>query len=312
MKQLLFIILLSTVLFASCEDFFSQTVEVDPPDYSPVLVFHQTIADNEDSIRLVLTRNYGILDQVNNQSQWFVKGATIEWWQNEQKKLTLLPLSVDSAFVYVGQLPERLKAGEPYEIRISHPDFEPVTAAQTMPYPISNIEDVKVTRNAGTNEFGDSYSEVELSFKDLGGEKNYYEFFLTSIYSYLAQTGFEPDGTPIYDTVYYPVAHQFETTFDPNIKTGIGGSTLLTDQFFDGQTYKFKGQFIDYQNGETPNPLFLTIRSTTQDYYYWSKSYYQQSNSGDNPFAEPVTVYNNLENGLGIFGLFAERKFELK
>ena len=91
----------------------------------------------------------------------------------------------------------------------------------------------------------------------------------------------------------------------------MGESVLLSDQFFDGETYKFKGRFAAYYGGGVTDsiPYNFVIRSVTPEYYYWSKSYYLKSQTDDNPFAEPVSVYNNLENGLGIFGLFSERKF---
>lgn len=310
MKYLLFLIGASVAL-TSCQNFFSQTVEIDPPDYTASLVFHELISDQDDSLKISLTRNFGVLEQVDDYKKWDVKGATVEWWQNGQKVLTLLPLSADSAQVYAGVLPAPLQAGQEYQIKVSHPDFEPVTATQVLPSPVEKVDNIVFKRQISNNEFGEPISQLEFNIADKADEKNFYEFFLQvdNISKFLV--GIEPDGTPIYDSVSYTYTVPFDVTFDPNLREGLGNSQLLNDQFTNGQEYKFKGQFLDYQGPDQSQEFYLVVRTVTQEYYYWSKSYLQQSNAGGNPLAEPISVYNNLENGLGIFGMYAEKRFKL-
>ena len=57
----------SALVFASCEDAFSTTVNVDPPEYEPQLVFHLLPTDQDSTLRLVLTRNFGLLEVVRNE-----------------------------------------------------------------------------------------------------------------------------------------------------------------------------------------------------------------------------------------------------
>lgn len=310
MIRLTIFLFATTVLFSSCEKFFSQVVEIDPPEYEKSLVFHQTISDQDSTIRLILSRNFGILEQVDNTPQWYVSGATVEWWQNGQKILTLTPLSADSGYIYVGTFPAKAQPGQEYEIRVSHPDYAAVRAVQKMPIPIASLSEVILDRNAGVDSGGSPQSEIEVSFKDEAGVDNYYEILLSGQFSYLEYLGMDGQGNFLYDTVYFESNVYFDNTFDPNIEKGVGESVLLTDRFFDGETYKFKGRFYAYGGGTTDSiPYKFIIRSVTPEYYYWSKSYYLKDQTDDNPFAEPVSVYNNLENGLGIFGLFSERKF---
>lgn len=310
MKYLLFLIGAS-VAMTSCQNFFSQTVEIDPPEYTPSMVFHELISDQDDTLKINLTRNYGVLEPVDDYNNWAVKGAVVEWWQNGQKVLTLLPLSADSSQVYFGLLPAPLQAGQEYQIKVSHPDFEPVTATQVLPAPLEKVDNIVLKRQFSTNEFDEPISQLEFNIMDKADEKNFYEFFLEvkSINRFIVD--YLPDGTPVYDTFTYNYTTPFDVTFDPNLREGLGNSLLLNDQFTNGQEYKFKGQFIDYQNSDQTQEFYLVTRTITQEYYYWAKSYVQQSNSGDNPLAEPVSVYNNLENGLGIFGMFSEKRFKL-
>ncbi len=66
MKNILFILCISSLALVSCEDFFSQTVEIDPPPYEKQLSFHLNLTDQDTSIRVLLTRNFGILEAVPN------------------------------------------------------------------------------------------------------------------------------------------------------------------------------------------------------------------------------------------------------
>ncbi|WP_421873166.1 DUF4249 family protein [Marinoscillum sp.] len=43
------------------------------------------------------------------------------------------------------------------------------------------------------------------------------------------------------------------------------------------------------------------MRHCSEAYYAYFKSLENQVNSRENPFSEPILVYNNIENGLGIF-----------
>ena len=310
MKYLLFLIGAGVAL-TSCQNFFSQTVEIDPPDYTASMVFHELVSDQDDTLKINLTRNFGVLEQVDDDKKWAVKGATVEWWQNGQKVLTLLPLSADSSQVYFGLLPAPLQAGQEYQIKVNHPDFEPVTATQVLPAPLDKVDNIVFKRQISTNEFGEPVSQLEFNITDKADEKNFYEFFLQvdNVNKFIVD--YLPDGTPVYDSFTYQYTVPFDVTFDPNLREGLGNSQLLNDQFTNGQEYKFKGQFLDYQNPDQTQEFYLVVRTVTQEYYYWSRSYLQQSNAGDNPLAEPISVYNNLENGLGIFGMFSEKRFKL-
>lgn len=69
----------------SCTDFFSQTLETEPPEYNKNRVFHTLLSDQDSVVRVVLSRNYGIFDNVQGDKTWFVRGAKAEWWVNGAK-----------------------------------------------------------------------------------------------------------------------------------------------------------------------------------------------------------------------------------
>ncbi len=314
MKNIL-ILFVFAALLSSCSGFFSQKIEADPPEFDKSLVFHQIMANTDTSIRLILSRNFGVFETVDDYSKWYIKGATVEWWEDGQKTLLLSPLSADSAFVYVGVFPAPLQVGKKYEIRVSHPDFETVTTSQELPRQVALPEQIALKRNIPA---GDPYTiRHELSFviKDAPGEENYYELSMERLYSYVDYLGQDPNGEPIFDTNYVNLRSFFETENDPNLVNSYAGSALISDKLFDGQDYKFIGRFgpVFYNSAENDTlPYTLVIRSVTADYYKWSSSAKRQNDNSGNPFAEPTAVYSNLLNGLGIFGMYTERKTEVK
>ncbi|MBK6994814.1 MAG: DUF4249 family protein [Lewinellaceae bacterium] len=51
------------------------------------------------------------------------------------------------------------------------------------------------------------------------------------------------------------------------------------------------------------------MRNITEDYYRWSRSYQAKYDADENPLVEPVSVFNNLVDGLGIFSVAREKVF---
>ncbi len=310
----IFAIFASSLLLQSCQNFFSQTLDTDPPPYDKALVFHELVSRDDKGIRIPLTRNFGVFDPIQNDSVFFVRGAMVEWWENGQKVLNLLPINADSSFVYEGQFPTPLQEGNNYEIRVSHPDFETVVAQQQMPRQIAPLENVKLVREVVKDEYGQPIHELSFTLNDDPAVENFYEILMSYDAFFLEYLGADPQGNPIFDTVFVESYLFFDTTFDPNIAEGFGNTKLVNDQFFNGSAYTFVGRFSPaFQDGGADTSVYnIKVRSVTKEYYRWSVSARKQSNNQDNPFAEPVSVYTNLEKGLGIFGMFSEKSTKVQ
>ena len=312
MRTILFL-LFSSLVLTSCEDFFSTTVKADPPEYDPQLVFHLLLTDQDSSVRLVLSRSYGILEPVRDEIKWYISGATVEWWQAGQKALTLTPLPGDSAFVYVGKLPQTLKPGEQYEVRVQHPDYPSARAVQVMPSPFES-DSARVRKLDNTSQFYGQH-QLDLTLRDQPGVENFYEFNVFSE-RYDVVGYFDPNtGMYKFDTVgTSQYAVYFDEFLDRNTVTGSGQTALISDQLFDGQEYKFQVKFSPsyYSSADTVPRFTVRVRNVTKEYYQWSRTYYQNYENEYEIFAEPVLVLNNVVDGLGIFGLATEKVYRAK
>jgi hypothetical protein len=57
--------------------------------------------------------------------------------------------------------------------------------------------------------------------------------------------------------------------------------------------------------------MYVVLLSVSESYFRYLKATEFQENNEDNPFATPVQVYNNIENGLGIFAGYSISKYPL-
>ena len=295
--------ILSLGITACSGDFFSQTIEIDPPPYTKQLSFHLDLDDQDSDAQILLTRNFGILETVPNYSDFFVEGGSAEIFQDGQKWLTLTPASPDSAFLLRGKLPGPLQTGSSYEIRVAHPDFPNTNATQIMPGNFT-VDSVRIKRNAASGQFGDKFDFVDVFLNDQAGERNYYEVRLSSVFYnilYNPNTG-ELDTFGVTEYPLFP-----ENFSDPNIVFGVNESGLVSDQFFDGQAYKFQLQV--YAGAEK---IRVRVRNVTEEFYLWSRSYRSKEDSEENPLVEPTSVFNNLIDGLGIFTVAREKLYEIE
>lgn len=303
------LLLFTLLIFSSCEDLFSTTVEADPPKYDPQMVFHLLMSDQDSTVQVTLTRSFGLLEVVRDEKQWEVAGARVEWWQNGQQVMTLLPQA--NANLYKAQLPQKLKPGEQYEVRVTHPDYPAVRTVQTMPNYLQ-VDSAKV-RNLSSDPNNYGQQQVDLVIRDKAGEQNYYEISI-----FVQTPNIDVRYNPItmkyeYDTIgYSQYAAYFEEFLDQNVVYGTGNTALISDQLFDGQPYKFQAKYNpSYWSSNAP-PTIVRVRNVTKEYYQWSRSYYQRYENEFEIFAEPTPVLNNLDNGLGIFGLSTERSYLVK
>jgi hypothetical protein len=81
------------------------------------------------------------------------------------------------------------------------------------------------------------------------------------------------------------------------------GSSLSSDKNNDGNTYAITTNDFMAQTGESIR-LYFTISITDSHYYNYHKTL--MNFEGDNPFAEPTTIYSNIEGGLGVFSSYIQ------
>lgn len=296
------------LLLSSCsEDFFNQTVDIDPPVYDKQLVTHVKAGTNDSLMVLSVTRNFGVLETVA-QDAWGVPGALVELWEGDQKLSTLVPSLATNYFYFTPLTQGFFQPGHTYSLKISHPDYDTVTAVQTMPaQPM--VDSVTFDLEGGLNPFGEELSDFNIYLQDPPGEKNFYEVLLVGEYEYVDSIYDEMGNFVRIDTLVYTSVFQPEGSDDPNVQPGFNETLVISDQFFDGKPYKLNARIYRYDGNPTRYAVY--VRTLTEDYFLYSITALRKYDSEGIPFVEPVSVHGNLNNGIGIFGLYNEVKMKV-
>lgn len=291
-KAIVAMIALGPLLFTACDpDNFSQVVDIDIPEHDPKLVLNARFDDQAHSLSVLLSNSLGILDtaQYSLFPQATVRlfaddvlAGEFQFDPNASKFITLLDVPLSNS-------------GGLYRLEASTPGFGPVFAEQRMPVPVE-IESVVLERDGAVSEEGEKADEIKIQFTDPAGQDNYYAVRV----EYLARTVVQPGDTVEYS---YPL---YTSTLDQVVRSGNEFDHLFPGQSFDGTRYTLSlysegGIDFDDPNGRVKAYLY----SLTREGYLYDLSLSQYFDTVDNPFAEPATVFSNIEGGYGAFTLRA-------
>ena len=298
--------ILVTLICLSCE----LVIDVDTPDFKPSIVANGIIQP-DSTFRIFVSRDYYILDnKIDQYDQQGLTGAIVHLYEDDQLLGQMEETAVETdwgetfnGYYVFDQVP---KEGSTYRIEIEKAGFPKAIAEQQIPSDIPRFS-LAITDTL-QNEWGSTNYRLEMKIQDLPG-KNFYEVQL-----YVST--WEPYYFPEKDSLgYRPVIYNIYTYSEGILVSEYQDKFLFTDQLFSDTEYIYsfdvEGYFNYYYDGlnEPPGESYLIyqVRNCSEDYYnyYNSSALYFWNN--DNPFAEPVHVYSNIENGYGIFGSFTAR-----
>jgi hypothetical protein len=88
---------------------------------------------------------------------------------------------------------------------------------------------------------------------------------------------------------------------------------ILIDAVLTHSTESLRFSFVDYTLGEIEElgNLYIEIRTVTPEYYRYFTSLSRQIISRQDPFAEPIPVYNNIRDGGGNFSGFSSLTYPI-
>jgi len=303
MKKIFASILVLSVLFA-CE----KPVTIDVPQKPSKLVINGWIGKDSLISVHVGKSKYSLAprENINNLTEnYTVKNAVPVVFENDVPVDTLVYDA--TRFIYRTQRGRRISAGKAYSVKVKAPGFTEATAESIVPSQ-SQIVSLQYVRDARTNSSGTPESEITITFNDPGAEKNYYLIQFFGVYT-------DQYGNPVPIWCIHTSDKDVEVIgyadpMEPN-SCYDGDQLLLSDANFNGKQKVVKFFIESYQLQEFVNPSanrtyrpFVNVLRITEDQFKFIKSYSLYSNSSDNPFAEPVNVFTNVNNGYGVFSTY--------
>ncbi len=287
--NLFYSLLMILFLSSGCggDDPFSVVLDVDPPEHVKQLALHCYITNNSQVLFAGLSETRALLDVNENLNN--VDEGLISLYHNGNKLFDYALSDNPGAFVnyeYDNVDPFGVREGE-LEIRASAPGYPDLIATQSFPDKVA-VSNVVFEEDGTVDIDGFRLDAVEVTFTDPVGEENFYEIGLVQI-----------DSSCVSGDVYvYQVG--FETQDLNAERSGDYNSILLSDVGFDGLEYKII--LGVYANINESQNLSLQWKNITKEHYQYSRSLRAFRDNQDFGFiSEPVSIFSNIENGLGIF-----------
>jgi Domain of unknown function (DUF4249) len=294
MKQLVWICI-GAFIFFGCRT----EVDIDLPLNKRSLVVNSL--NNPDSVwKVMLSYSRHVLDR---KFPGIPPKATVTIHDPITKAIIdELKLASDTLAGFIGKT--KPVAEKEYLVRVAAPNY---TTAEANCYIPAHVPIDKVVVDSIGFPTQDWKLRVRIFFKDPPARKNFYRLTFRGESYFL--TG--PDRNNL-DTAWYVRPISFEVD-DPEIASdgNYRIEQILADTFFNGEHYvisvRIQGQFV-FQPGAS---IEAVLTSMSEPYYKYLTTYnLQQSTQGD-PFAQPVQVYNNIQNGFGIFAGYNQSVVEL-
>ncbi len=296
MKQYIFYFLgMIIFLGTSCD----QVVKVDLPPHEEQLVIHSYMNPGDSMLSVIVSHTRGALDESEEK---LIDNATVELFKDGAGKKTfsfVQALDGDSwgwggfnefrgALYQVPNEEAFWDLSSTYELRASADGFASVSSEQELFEPIELISSEYNPEGGISPDGYERLDEILIEFQDKSGEENHYEFRVI----------FESE----YDDENYVWIETQDARVEPTMQTAVS-----KDNTYDGQTVTL--QLMTYPYWDEVKKLIVEVSAINQDKYAFNKSFFNYYMAEDNPFAEPVTLFTNIENGRGIFSVENSRRF---
>lgn len=196
--------------------------------------------------------------------------------------------------------------GHRYKIVARANGLPEVHSEMVMPNPVK-IKSVEWDSSRVSNDPNSYRADVtvNVTFDDPAEEKNYYAAFVEVSFTITYQRPTDP--APRTDSLTQRYEAQIS---DPAIATADEQKRRFSDGTFNGKTYTapIRAQFYASPGYKFYRIDIQLVTISDECFRYEESKELYNATEGD-PFAQPVQIYSNVENGFGVFaGTSADRK----
>lgn len=277
------------IAFQSC----NEAIDLEIDAHTPVLVLN-SILTPDTFINVSVSNSIGAFDVGNSSA---VRDARLELYEDDvyMGNATFVEQgSMHGYYVFNGVYPS---TGKLYKIEAAHDDYETAYAICAMPEVIE-LNEVKVdTVDRYISETSNMYKlKVNFEFEDDPSVENYYWLQMyrdTMYYGKISRVYFSSNEAAF--------GNDFEN-LDADYSFW-GGQVLFTDGLFNGQIKSIELDLRSWVSQDIVDDynIILELSSLDKSYYQYKMSK-QKENDSDGFFGgEPVQIYSNVQNGLGVF-----------
>ncbi|MEX0980953.1 MAG: DUF4249 domain-containing protein [Bacteroidales bacterium] len=305
------------ILSGSCE----KNVDIDIGETDAMIVVNGVLMA-DSTVRIYLSRTRHILD--NNEIN-SLTNATVELSDAEGNTEQLL--LGDGQLYRSDQM--NIEPGKEYTIRASVPGYNDVEASTVIPVnvPIASFDTSRVY-----DDYGETMVEFEIILDDPPGVDNYYmisikshlQYFNTEYLYYLDTLYVDQEKDTVVvgyvrDSVVYKDVRNESIWFESeNLaieqEDSYSSRVIFSDRLFDGKTYTIRGRFNTWflYGVNDSSTIDVSLQTIDSHYYKYIDSRTDHYYARNDPFAVPVVVHNNIQNGVGILGAMSSDQVSFK
>ena len=290
-----YIVLVALVfMMSSCgEDFFSTTLDIDPPEHTPQVATHAFLNYDTQEIEVLVSETLSItkvdarIGERDDATVNLIADATTE---------LIIPLT-DNFIGFNYKESAILQANDEYTLRVSLPGFEEASSTQKIPTKVT-VSDIQFFEDGGIDNDGEDRSAIDIVINDPAGEENFYEIFV------LVDSDPDPNKEFFYST--------YADSNDPIVSRGYNyDGVLLSDASFDGTAKNLRIQMYPTDQQEVDEKIWLKVKSVSKDYFQFTKTLERFNELDGNPFATPIQIFTNFDKGVGIFSVHREELIKI-
>ncbi len=281
-------IFLVLLILLGCE----QPVDIELPDYAPQLVVYSFFTPDApwqvQVYNSVSMKTGGKINQISN--------AKVELFANDTLLAEFIPFR--DGFTHPTVRPEK---DIRYTLRVSASGFDTVKATDQLPRLVL-LQNMDVRIELGEPE---DTVYLDLEFTDPPEEKNYY------VLSILIFPKNDSRGYPVYIFSRDPMLlrEMYRTQFTVE-NTFQDVEALFSDAIFDGKSYRLSLYFLINFQQSPQYTLQINFASISEAFFKYKYSLKLQGTTGESIFSDPVQIYTNVANGLGVFAGFVVHKVQ--
>lgn len=256
-------------IFASCEEMMS---DVNIPSSVPKLVVTGYLSTVDDTITITVQKSRPLYVPSTAWGNPYPPLTNALVTISDGSNTVILPYDAFTGNYRIPATAMPVLAGTSYFLSVTTPDGNSATSSCRVPQ--GTAPEVEITGIDTINQNGGILKKVSFRFLDLPGNGQYYGISAGSYY------GYDIDTNP----AFYPI--DFEH-----------GDPFVSDKNKEGEYFSYRTQEIDEYR--TNSNLYISLLITDENYFNFHRSL--NSFQGDNPFAEPTTIFTNIQGGLGVF-----------
>lgn len=286
----------------SCE----KTIQIDLEDAKIKIVVNGIITP-DSIIKVNVTRSRHILDNAEISP---LSDAVVKLYENDV--LIGDMTYTQQGFYEINHIPS---IGKEYKVEVNHEVYDNVYGVTEI---LPTVPIITLDTITSFDEYGEEMISFTMTFKDPSGERNYYMLNMRNKYLYEEWD----DTMVVYDTLYVSpdttivdidyggyvwkerTEYLWFNTDDLLVEEYMyySNGVIFSDEIIDGETYSFSGKISKWAFSSPENMIYFELHSLTAGTYKYYKSLNSHYNAVDDPFAEPVIVYTNIEDGIGVLG----------